>query len=108
MEFNTESNVALIKALATALLSELDSLNINDEVLARSAGFNLTERVREFEVKLIKTALLKASGNQRRAARLLGIPTSTLNNKIKAYNIQCLKSSEADFQYLGNSELNFH
>lgn len=108
MQLNTESNVALIKALATALLSELDSLNINDEFSSRAAGFNLTERVREFEVKLINTALLKAGGNQRRAARLLGIPTSTLNNKIKAYNIQCSKSPADNFQFMGDSELNFH
>mgnify|MGYP003578626568 FL=1 len=82
MESGMQSNMALIKALATALLSELDSLNIDDEVLTRDARFNLTEKVREFEIKLIKTALVKAGGNQRRAARLLGIPTSTLNNKI--------------------------
>jgi DNA-binding NtrC family response regulator len=108
MEFRTESNVALIKALAAALLSELDSLNAGDEIITANAGFNLTERVREFEIKLIKTALLKADGNQRRAARLLGVPTSTLNNKIKAYDIQCLKNPESDFKYLRDAALNAH
>ena len=108
MEFRTESNVALIKALAAALLSELDSLNGSDEILTGNAGFNLNERVREFEMKLIKTALIKADGNQRRAARLLGVPTSTLNNKIKAYNIQCLKSADGDFHFSEDSETNFH
>lgn len=108
MEIRTESNVALIKALATALLSELDTLNVNDEILTGNAGFNLTARVREFEIKLIKTALIKADGNQRRAARLLGVPTSTLNNKIKAYNIQCLKTAEGDFQFLEDTGHKVH
>jgi len=108
MEFGTESNVALIKALASALLLELDSLKNNDEILNREPVFNLNEKVREFEVKLIKTALLKTNGNQRRTARLLGIPTSTLNNKIKAYNIQCDKRAAEDLHLAGAFGLNIH
>lgn len=90
-----ESNVALIRALATTLLSELDSLHMSDEILSED-DFDLNEKVREFEIKLIKTALLKTGGNQRQAASLLGLPTSTLNNKIKTYNIQYLKASEVN------------
>ncbi len=45
------------------------------------------EEVRKFETRLIKRALLHARGSQRKAARLLGINTSTLNNKIKRYRI---------------------
>lgn len=90
-----ESNVALIRALATTLLSELDSLYMSDEILTED-NFDLNEKVREFEIKIIKTALLKTGGNQRQAANLLGLPTSTLNNKIKTYNIQYLKDSPAN------------
>ncbi len=45
------------------------------------------EEVRKFETRLIKHALLHAGGSQRKTARLLGINTSTLNNKIKRYRI---------------------
>jgi DNA-binding NtrC family response regulator len=45
------------------------------------------EEVRKFETRLIKRALLHTGGSQRKTARLLGINTSTLNNKIKRYQI---------------------
>jgi DNA-binding NtrC family response regulator len=48
---------------------------------------NLIERVRSFETKLIRGALKEASGNQTRAAALLGIPRRTLANKIHAYGL---------------------
>lgn len=45
------------------------------------------EEVRKFETRLIKRALLHAGGSQRKTAGMLGINTSTLNNKIKRYRI---------------------
>jgi DNA-binding NtrC family response regulator len=48
--------------------------------------------VRDFEIKLIRTALIKTGGNQRRAAFLLGVKTTTLHNKIKVYGIESTKS----------------
>ena len=45
------------------------------------------EEVCRFETRLIKRALLHAGGSQRKTAQLLGINTSTLNNKIKRYQI---------------------
>lgn len=86
-----DSGFSLIKALATTLLSEIDSLNIDNKVLSENGSFNLPARVREFEVKLIRAALLKTGGNQRRAASLLGIKVTTLHNKIKTYGISCIK-----------------
>lgn len=85
------SNLPLLKALATTLLSEIDSLGDKSSFFAGDEPFNLHEKVREFEIKLIKTALIKTGGNQRRAAHLLGIKGTTLHNKIRVYNIQCLK-----------------
>ncbi len=86
-----DSNLSLIKALATTLLSEIDSLNANGQILDEENSFHYAEIVREFEIKLIKTALTRTGGNQTRAAKLLGIKLSTLNNKIQTYNIQFLK-----------------
>jgi DNA-binding NtrC family response regulator len=91
-----DSNLKIIKALTVALLSELDSLIPEKEDYAEKNNFNFNKKVKEFEVKLIKTALLKTSGNQRRAAKLLGLATSTLNNKIKVYHIHYLKSDSKE------------
>jgi DNA-binding NtrC family response regulator len=45
------------------------------------------EAVRNFEIELIRSALIRCGGNQTRAARLLGLKITTLNTKIKRYNI---------------------
>lgn len=85
-----DSGFSLIRALATTLVSEIDS--IGDVSPASESGtFDLSEQVREFEVKLIRAALLKTGGNQRRAASLLGVKTTTLHNKIKSYGIKSIK-----------------
>lgn len=88
-----DSSLSLIRALATTLLTEIDSLATDDIATVEDGSFNLYEKVREFEVKLIKAALLKTSGNQRRAAMLLGIRGTTLHNKIKTYKIKYSKLS---------------
>jgi DNA-binding NtrC family response regulator len=47
------------------------------------AGLNLAE----MEESLIGTALRRARGNKSQAARLLGIPRTSLNNKIRRYGL---------------------
>ncbi len=86
-----DSGFSLIKSLATTLLAEIDSLSESDKILIENGSFDLNEKVREFEIKLIRTALLKTRGNQRRAASLLGVKVTTLHNKIKNYGISSIK-----------------
>lgn len=50
-------------------------------------GARLGEEVQRFEMGLIRKALEMTGGNQTRAARLLGVRTTTLNGKIKRYQI---------------------
>jgi DNA-binding NtrC family response regulator len=50
-------------------------------------GISFYDEVAKFEIRLIRRALEITGGNQSRAARLLGMNTTTLNSKIKAYNI---------------------
>lgn len=50
-------------------------------------GINFYEEVRRFEIDLIRRALDQTGGHQSRAARLLGMNATTLNSKIKTYNI---------------------
>ncbi|MGI8789150.1 MAG: sigma-54-dependent transcriptional regulator [Pyrinomonadaceae bacterium] len=52
-----------------------------------SRGINFYDEVRRFETDLIRRSLDQTGGHQSRAARLLGLNATTLNSKIKSYNI---------------------
>ena len=81
------NSVMSLKALASKLMREVECLNevrtvdIND-------GIDFYSEVTEFEIGLIRRALLYTHGHQGRAARLLNLKVTTLNSKIKQYKIQ--------------------
>lgn len=52
-----------------------------------SRGVSFYEEVKRFEIDLIRRALDQTGGHQSRAARLLGLNATTLNSKIKTYNV---------------------
>ena len=81
------NRIEALKKLTRQLLREVQSLEESHTPYARSS-IRLSEEVQRYEVDLIRCALARTSGNQRRAARLLGIKATTLNSKIKRYNIQ--------------------
>ncbi len=56
--------------------------------LEAGLGINLYDEMRQYEINLIRWALHQARGKQVIAARLLGIGATTLNNKIKHYDIK--------------------
>ncbi len=82
--------------LADALLMEAETL-ARDRAFTEEAtrlkpldirsGINFYEEVQRFETHLIKMALEETGGNQAKAAKLLGIKPTTLNSKIKLFNI---------------------
>ena len=51
------------------------------------AALDFQREVRRFESDLIRCALIRTGGRQRRAARLLSIKATTLHAKIKRYRI---------------------
>lgn len=53
-----------------------------------SRGTSFYDEVKKFEIDLIRRALDQTGGHQSRAARLLGLNATTLNSKIKSYNIR--------------------
>jgi len=63
-------------------------LSTGTGALDMSHGVNFYDEVRRFEIDLIRRALDQTGGHQSRAARLLGMNATTLNSKIKTYNIQ--------------------
>ncbi len=54
----------------------------------KSDRVKLKETMQEIEMKIIKDALLKFSGNASKAARELDIPQQTINNKIDKYKLR--------------------
>ncbi len=92
----TTERLEKIKEMAAALLDEAESLDHENGLAESSAAINTLNKksevdffaeVRCFEVRLISRALELTGGNQARAARLLGLGTTTLNYKIKAYEL---------------------
>jgi transcriptional regulator with GAF, ATPase, and Fis domain len=83
--------------LADALLAEAETLS-RDRAFTEEAtklkpldilaGINFYDEVQRFETHLIKMALAETGWNQARAAKLLGIKATTLNSKIKLFNIE--------------------
>jgi transcriptional regulator with GAF, ATPase, and Fis domain len=83
--------------LAEALLTEAETL-ARDKAFTEEAmrlkpldilgGIDFYQEVQQFETHLIKMALDETGGNQAKAARLLGIKATTLNSKIKLFNIE--------------------
>jgi len=89
-ETNNQANVDVrlntLRETVLELLGEVESLSISRPVDLKH-GARFSDEVRQFEVNLIRTALGRTSGSQIRAAKLLGLKPTTLNAKIKRYNI---------------------
>jgi transcriptional regulator with PAS, ATPase and Fis domain len=68
--------------------AELAEANTTISTLGMNDAIDFFAEVQQFEIKLIKRALDLANGNQARAAKLLGLGTTTLNYKIKTYALQ--------------------
>lgn len=75
-----------LRVLIHSLSSEFDSLQ-NYQTRYLNVKLDLPKVVETFEADLIRCALMRTGGNQRRAARLLNIKATTLNNKIKKMGI---------------------
>jgi len=87
------NRIEALKTLTKLLLREVESLEEiapsknapNDE-----AVISLNDSVQRYEVTLICNALLESHGNQRKAAKKLGMKTTTLHAKIRRYEIDSL------------------
>lgn len=83
---SSRHKITTVKMLAIRLLREVRSIR-EVEVRGLGAGVDFYEEVCRFEIDLIKCALLQTAGHQRQAAQLLNLKVTTLNSKIKHYNI---------------------
>ena len=81
------SKATALKRLVHSLLMEVQSLD-NIPTVDFKEGIDFYEEVRRFEIALIEHALAQTGGHQMRAARLLNMKVTTLNSKIKHYDIR--------------------
>ena len=83
----------VLKSMALALESKAeDPAGFLD--LDVKLGLNFYEEVTKFEIKLLKQALTFSNGNQRAAAQLLRLKTTTLNTKVKLYQLDLTANNE--------------
>jgi DNA-binding NtrC family response regulator len=79
-------NLDSLREAALTLLREVESLARRHP--QNNSRLGLQEEVQRYESELIRQALQRTGGNQRRAAKLLGVKVTTLNCKIKRLGIQ--------------------
>jgi DNA-binding protein Fis len=80
------SNIEGLKNIVSALWKEVEALG-NLQPLDIRTGIDFYNEVRRYEIHLIRRALDHTGGNQKRAAKLLGIKVTTLNTIIHRYSI---------------------
>lgn len=80
-----DSRLSSLRDVAVELLNAVDCLKQTTSTTDHK--LNLEDEVRKFEADLIRAALVRTGGNQARAARLLGVKHTTLNAKIKRYQL---------------------
>jgi DNA-binding NtrC family response regulator len=83
---DVDRKINTLRETVLQLLQEVESLTIS-VTAGLKAGAKLDDEVRQFEVSLIRSALGRTAGSQTRAAKLLGLKLTTLNAKIKRYQI---------------------
>lgn len=83
----SRSSLTRLRELTYKLVHKVQSIG-ELHFLDIERGVDFYDEVTRFEIELIKRALLRTQGHQRRAARLLNLKVTTLNSKIKHYNIE--------------------
>ena len=86
------NNIENLREAAITLLREVESLANRQPQTNQQLG--LQEQVQRYESELIREALYRTHGNQRRAAKLLGVKVTTLNCKIKRLGISIQEPPE--------------
>jgi len=86
-------SIAALQRLVLQMLSEVQAITMaqtTSTILKNQnieKGVDFYDEVEQFEIDLIERALLITRGNQAQAAHLLNLSPTTLNSKIKHYQI---------------------
>jgi DNA-binding NtrC family response regulator len=87
-----DARIGSLKILAQSLMRQIEFLE-KEADSASTSDLDAQSEVRRFEAELIRSALIRTGGRQRRAARLLGMKVTTLNTKIRRYRITLDKNT---------------
>jgi transcriptional regulator with PAS, ATPase and Fis domain len=92
----TSQRLKKIREMASTLFEEAANLEHEGglaeasaimKTLDKDGEIDFFEEVKRFEIRLIERALNLSGGNQAKAAKLLKLGTTTLNYKIKSYEM---------------------
>lgn len=89
----TTNRLEALKVLSQSLLREVEAMRQSSRqerslsADIESGTIDLDRELQRYEVELIRCALVRTGGRQRRAAKLLNVKISTLNAKIKRFGI---------------------
>jgi transcriptional regulator with GAF, ATPase, and Fis domain len=91
-ETAVRDRIEALKDLSLTLSTALEAIGTlgflgMDQSVDIESGIDFYDEVRRFEIFLIQRALKHTGGCQSRAASLLGLKPTTLNSKIRVYNI---------------------
>ena len=89
-----QNKINVLKNVAVSLIEELEAMQFV-RLYNVQTGIKLKQEMRKFEIHLIEVALRRTNGNQTRAAKLLGLNLTTLNNKIKRLKLSTKFNSES-------------
>jgi transcriptional regulator with GAF, ATPase, and Fis domain len=86
-----QNQIEALRSLSFLFLREIKSLEQTqatlEEEIENDEPICLLKELQRFEAEMIRCALIRAMGNQTKAAKLLGMKATTLNMKIKRYKI---------------------
>jgi transcriptional regulator with GAF, ATPase, and Fis domain len=92
-----QNQLEALKSLSYLFIREINSLEQRQETLEEEIGneqpISLLSELQRFEVKMIRCAMIRAMGNQTKAARLLGLKVTTLNMKLRRFKIDLTETS---------------
>ena len=80
------AKISLLRTVAASLMQALEELE-DFRLPPLTEKFDFYDEVRRFEILLIRKALRTARGSQVAAAKLLKLNPTTLNSKIKSYQL---------------------
>lgn len=84
----TDSNIIDINDIPPHIISPIQAAEMAQEESSEDlADTSLTDKLNDYEKRLIQMAIKQANGNGAKAARILNTPRQTLHNKLKKHNI---------------------
>ncbi|MBA4124126.1 MAG: hypothetical protein H0X72_16920 [Acidobacteria bacterium] len=96
-----KNSLEALETLSLLVMREIGVLKVaqaNFNFEDESQKISFEDVVQNFEIGLIRNALVQSNGSQTRAAELLGLKLTTLNQKIKRYGIKLGLYSEQELQ----------